>query len=307
LSRLLAPFIPFMTDEIYRNLTLRTRAASEPSVHLTAFPQSDPNAIDETLSADMAVVLEVVGLGRAARSEANVKVRQPLPALLVYARDPRTIEALNRLQDQVKDELNIKAIEPLTELGEVVTYDIRPNLSILGPKYGKRLGAIRQGLAGLDPVQVATTVSANQNVGLDLGDQGTVELLPSEILVDLKKRAGFAAAQGSNATVVLDTTLTPELVAEGLARDFVRGVQDARKNAGYQIEDTIAIAYETAAAVADAIDAHLAYVTSETLATSVESLDASPNAHQSKDGWHRDTVTVGKDAVAIALRRSNGI
>ncbi len=151
LSRTLAPFIPFVTDEMYRNLTLRTQVAAAPSVHLTEFPQPDPNSIDEVLSADMAVVLEVVGLGRAARSEANVKVRQPLPALLVYARDPRTMSALRRLEDQVKDELNIKAIEPLTELGEVVSYDIRPNLSLLGPKYGKRLGAIRQALATLEP------------------------------------------------------------------------------------------------------------------------------------------------------------
>ena len=254
----------------------------------------------------MAVVLEVVGLGRAARSEANVKVRQPLPALLVYARDPRTIDALNRLQDQVKDELNIKAIEPLTELGEVVTYDIRPNLSLLGPKYGKRLGAIRQALAALDPVLVASTVGSNEPVRLDMGDQEAVDLLPAEVLVDLKKREGFAAAQGSNATVVLDTTLTPELIAEGLVRDFIRGVQDARKSAGYAIEDQIEVGFVAPEAIAIAIKTHADYVKSETLATSLAELSGSAGDGQSQDGWHRDELTVGKDRVTVSINRVQG-
>lgn len=139
---------------------------------------------------------------------------------------------------------------------------------------------------------------------MSLSDQDTVELLPAEILVDLKKRDGFAAAQGANATVVLDTTLTPELVAEGLARDFVRGVQDARKSAMYQIEDTIAILYDAPASVATAITAHVAYVRAETLATTIESHAGSTGSVDASDDWHQDSVTVGKDLVEIALKRT---
>lgn len=303
LSRLLAPFLPFLSEEMYRNLVASVAPEAAPSVHLTDFPQSDDSAIDAQLSANMSLVLEVVSLGRAARSEANIKVRQPLPAILVYTRDASAAQALSRFEDQIKDELNVKSVQPLTELGEVVTYDIRPNLSVLGPKYGRRLGQVRQSLASQDPAQVATTVAAGGELVLMLDDNSTVSLTPNEILVDLKKREGYAAAQGSKATVVLDTILTPELIAEGLVRDFVRGVQDARKSAGYQIEDQIEIGYEAPEAVAAAIETYSDYVKAETLATRLAELRALTGNGLAKNGWFRDDLSVGKDRVTIAIHR----
>ena len=190
------------------------------------------------------------------------------------------------LQDLVLDELNIKAIEPLTELGEVVTYDIRPNLSLLGPKYGKSLNAVRLALASLPAIDVARLVSAGSPVVLEVTD-GHISLEPAEVLVDLRKRPGFAAAEGPNSTVVLDTDLTPELIHEGMARDFVRGVQDGRRNAGYQIDDRIEIRYDADPEVRQAIDQHIDYVKTETLATlhRRQYLDWSLGSARASDSW----------------------
>jgi isoleucyl-tRNA synthetase len=312
ISSVLAPFLPFVTEQIHQNLVRSVDSNAPASVHLTDFPVADTAKIDEQLSKDMAAVLEVVRLGRAARTEAGVKVRQPLPGILVYSREPETMEAVVRLKDQVTDELNIKDVAPLVDLGEVVTYSIRPNLALLGPKYGKQLGSIRTKLAEEDATSVAARVSAGESVVLRLENGTEVALEPVEILVDLKKQEGYAAAQGSLATVVLDTALTPELVQEGLARDFVRGVQDARKSAGYRIEDRIKVTFEADPEVADALHAHREYVVTETLAdelsgTSTVGLSdvVSPIGVHDQNGYWQDQITVGRHQVRIALRQTN--
>ncbi|MCA9859757.1 MAG: isoleucine--tRNA ligase [Thermomicrobiales bacterium] len=295
--RLLAPFIPFLTDEMYRNLVASVDASAPASVHLTDFPMVDAAQIDETLSRDMAVAMEIVALGRSARSESNLKVRQPLAGILVYTRDADSYAAAEALQDLILDELNIKSIAPLEELGEVVSYGIRPNLSVLGPRLGRQLGEVRGLLTSMDPAAVAQAVNAGNSVELTLKDGWTVALEPQEILVDLVKRPGYAAAQGEIGTIVLDTEITEELLHEGIARDFVRGVQDARKSAGYQIDDRIEIAYTAPAAVAAAIEAFGGLIQNETLAESLQSGEAS-----SGNGSHTAAIEAGGQPVAIALR-----
>ena len=313
LARLLAPFTPFIAEAIYQNLVRSVDPEAPESIHLTDYPASDPSRIDDRLSQDMDIVLEVVTAGHAARQEAAIKVRQPLPHLLVYTRTPEMLDAVLRLQDQVLDELNIKAVSPLRELDRYVTYTIRPNLRLLGPRLGKQMNPVRDELAKLPPSDVAALVEAKKDVEVEVG--GAVVLLrPEEILVDLARLPGYAAAQGPRTTVVLDTSLTPELIAEGLARDFVRGVQDARKQAGYRIEDTIAISFAADPEVSGAIVAHRHYVMSETLAvrldgeTAVGASDAvepeaveGPGGALMGDGLFVDQIEVGDHHVRIAL------
>jgi isoleucyl-tRNA synthetase len=290
---LLAPFIPFITESIYQNLVRSVNQDAPESIHLTNFPQVQADLIDDVLSAQMSAVIEAVKLGRAARSAANVKVRQPLPALLVYARNREDFDAINLLQDQVLEELNVKEIRPLSDVGEVVAYNIRPNLPALGPKYGKQLGAIRQALAEVDAGLVAGLVGADRPVELTMPNGEALWLEPSEVLVDLNKREGFAAAQGATMTVALDTELTPELIEEGWVRDFVRGVQDARKTAGLQIDDRINLSYSADEGLADAITRNLEYIKSETLATSVEAGNA-----------NGDPIEVGESQVGITVTKA---
>jgi isoleucyl-tRNA synthetase len=270
-AKLLAPLTPFLSEELYQNLVRSLDPVAPDSVHLTDFPVADESVIDRGLSRDMAAVLTVVRLGRSARAEANIKVRQPLPAILVHTADPGGAESVVRLKDQIVEELNVKDVRALSDLGDVVTHEIQPNLPVLGPKYGRQLGSIRKAISDSNAVDIALQVESGNPIPLILADGSVVELDPTELLVNLRKKEGFAAAQNADATVVLDTTLTPELLQEGIARDVVRAIQDARKQRELNIEDTIDVEYSTQdRALAVAIDTFREYISREVLATRLE-------------------------------------
>ena len=269
-SKLLTPTLPFISEEMYQNLVRSLDGTAPASVHLTDYPLANTALIDKDLSRAMSAVLAVVKLGRAARSEANIKVRQPLPAILVHTPNPADAEAVVRLKDQIVDELNVKDVRALTELGDVLAYDVKPNLPLLGPKYGKQLGAIRGALGNMDADSIAANVNTGKNVSLSLKDGSIIELLPEEVIVSLRKKEGFAAAQSVEATVVLDTELTPELIAEGQARDVVRAIQDLRRQLELNIDDRIKVRYEVGGDMADAIASHRDWIATEVLATSLE-------------------------------------
>ena len=283
-SQLLAPMLPFLSEELYQNLVRSIDEDAPLSVHLTDFPIADESAIDRPLSKDMAAVLAVVRLGRSARAEANIKVRQPLPAILVHTTDPAGAESVVRLKEQILDELNVKDVRALADLGDVVRHEIQPNLPVLGPRFGRRLGAIRAALAQQDANRLASLVEQGSTIELSLDDGSTVELAPSDVLLNLRKREGYAAAQSSDATVVLDTNLTPELVQEGVARDIVRAIQDARKQLELNIEDKIEVRYQSAdQVVVNAIEHHRDYIAREVLAKSLEADAIEPDS----DGYAR--------------------
>ena len=297
LSKLLAPFMPFLADEMYENLVRSVDDTAPLSVHLTDYPLPDAAQVDASLDRDMAALLQAVNLGRSARNKASVKVRQPLPAVLVWARENGTLEAIERMQDQLLDELNVKTLGRIDDPAAYATYVIRPNLAKLGPKYGKQLGAIRSALIAVDPASVAATIRAGNDLTLDAGGQ-EVTLTPDEVLVDVAEREGFNVAEEGDLLVALDTTLTPDLVAEGLARDFIRGVQDARKDAGLRIEDTIRLAWttETANEIGSAIERHLEDIAAETLAR-----EAAPGWIDGAD--FSTDIKVGADRVTIGITR----
>jgi len=295
LARLLAPFIPFLAEEMYDNLVRAVDTGAPASVHLADYPAPDAAKVDAALDREMAALLAAVGLGRAARTKASVKVRQPLPAVLIWARDPAVLDAIERLQDQLLDELNVKRFERIEQPELYASYDVRPNLPLLGPKYGKAVGAIRQALAAADAGEVARTVRAGNAVTLQAGGD-TITLVPEELLVEVKERPGFNVAESRDLLVALDATLTPELLAEGLARDFIRGVQDARKEAGLRIEDTIRLVYAGDTDASEAIATHAGYIKGETLATQMVVGDPSAEAHHSE-------VRLGAERVRIGLTR----
>jgi isoleucyl-tRNA synthetase len=264
-SKLLAPMLPFLSEELYQNLVRSIDETAPISIHLTDFPEADNSLIDRQLSQDMSAVLAVVRLGRSARAEANIKVRQPLPAILVHTTDPAGAESVVRLKDQLLDELNVKDVRALADLGDVVSHEIQPNLPVLG------LYFVTHDVAGL--------AKSGASIELTLDDGSTVELLPLEVLVNLRKREGYAAAQSSEATVVLDIILTPELIQEGLARDIVRGIQDARKQLELNIEDKIEVRYQSPDfVVVNAIEHHHDYIAREVLAQSLEADTFAPGS-----------------------------
>jgi isoleucyl-tRNA synthetase len=295
-TKLLAPFMPYVTEVMYENLVRTVNPDAPVSVHLNDFPEVDADKIDADLTRDMAALIDVVGLGRAARSKANVKVRQPLGRVLVGVRQGSALDAVERMQDQLLEELNVKNFEVMTNPDEYVSYAVRPNFEVLGPKYGKQVNQVRGELMKLDPARLAHLQRTGRTAELTL-DGETILLNPDEYLVDVTDREGFSVVEDRDYIVALDLEISPELEREGLARDFVRGIQDARKRADLQIEDTIATVYKAEGDLAQAIEEHAEYIKAETLS---EELSAGePNGH---DGF-ADEVKVGKEKVAITITR----
>ncbi|MDQ3815105.1 MAG: isoleucine--tRNA ligase [Armatimonadota bacterium] len=242
LCKLIAPVIPFTAEAIYQNLK-RPLADAPESVHLCAWPEVDESWRDADLLAEMDDVLQVVSLGHAARKAANVRVRQPLARVLVQAPLPEARSRIERWRDTILDELNVKALELLEDTGELVSYSLRANLPKLGPKFGKKIGAIRQALEKAEPAdarRIAQAVRSGENVTLQIGGE-ELELAADEVLVQTHQQSGYHFETENGWAVGLDTTLNDDLIDEGLARDFVRAVQNLRKEAGFEVSDHIAL------------------------------------------------------------------
>ena len=238
-AKLAAPMIPFMSEDIYRNLVCSLDPSAPESVHLCNFPTADESRIDRKLEEDMEEVLQVVTLGRAARNAASIKNRQPLAKLFVMADHP--LDPL--YQEIVRDELNVKEFAFTEDVSDFTAYTFKPQLKLLGQKYGKRIGEIRNALAALDGGKAKKELDANGVLVLAL-TEGDVSLTPEELLIDASPKPGFASESDRGVTVVLDTTLTDELIEEGFVREIVSKIQSMRKEADFNVTDHIAV-YQT--------------------------------------------------------------
>jgi isoleucyl-tRNA synthetase len=270
-NRLMAPFIPFLSEAVYQNLARGVRTGAPVSVHMSAWPEADASRLDRMLLAETEVVQKVVGLGRTARNESKLKVRQPLPRMLLRVPDAEAERAVHRHEAQLLDELNIKAVELLDRDAKLVSYRIKPNLPLIGKRFGKHIPAIRKWIAAQDANALAAAVTSGVVQSVPVASE-TLELEPAAFLVESVSAEGFACAEDGGYLVGLDTSLTPELLREGLARELVRGVQDARKQAGLDVSDRIRLWIEGDADVTAALEAHRDYIMNETLATGFEPL-----------------------------------
>lgn len=236
LCKLIAPFVPFVAESIYRNLTITDANAPE-SVHLCDFPVADNCSIDKQLEADMGVIIEIVELGRSIRNAVKIKNRQPLNKMLIASSSGEL--PANGLMAVALEELNINSFESVANAGEYITYELKPQLKTLGPKYGARLTEIKERLCA-DAVNIYNTVKSGLTYMI-----GDMEITEADLLISAKSREGFASESSSGITVILDTTLTPELVSRGIAREIVSKIQSMRKEAGFNITDHILIYIQT--------------------------------------------------------------
>ena len=267
--RLMAPFVPFLSETVYQNLVRGVDERAPPSVHMATWPAQNAARLDRELIEETAVVQRVVGLGRAARNASRLKVRQPLSRLLVRVPDEAAARAVRRHEDQVLDELNVKSLELIARDAALVTYRIKPNLPLLGKRYGKLIPALRAFLAKADGAVIAAAVARAETQRFEI-DGHVVEIAPEELLVESSSAEGFACAEEGGYLVGLDTSLDEELELEGIARELVRAVQDARKQAGLEVSDRIVLMVEGDQRVASALARHREYLMSETLASSWE-------------------------------------
>ena len=268
LTKLLAPYIPFISETLYQNLVVNLGKGTE-SVHLEDFPIADETLIDGDLSFKMNNARKVVGLGRAVRSKINIKTRQPVQKVSIYFNGNEKIrEAINHFEEIILSELNAKEIEFSEELAELVSYDIKPNLALVGKKYGPMIPGIKKALEEANSVQVALKVKNEKTIKLDI-DGKKLELEPGELLVETKNKEGIGVETDGEFTVGIPTEIPEELAAEGFARELVHHIQNLRKEAGFEIENTINVSIEAPEAQQDTIDKFVEYISKETLSNSL--------------------------------------
>lgn len=261
LSKVIAPFVPFMAEEMYQNLVRSVDPTAPESVHLCDFPTADESLIDESLNTQMSALLSVVGLGRACRAAANLKVRQPLSTL--YVKGTSFDEAFSALAE---DELNVKKVVFTDDARAFTTYNLKPQMRTLGPKYGKLLGRIGQHLKELDGNEVVDAFSRGETVTFTL-DGTEVVLAKDDVLTEATQKPGFSAQMEGEVTVVVDCNLTPELIAEGYQREMISKLQNMRKDAGFEVSDRIEVTYEAGDELAAAIEAGRDFIMQSVLAT----------------------------------------
>jgi isoleucyl-tRNA synthetase len=279
---------------MYQNLVRCVRKDARESVHHTRWPQVDRTVVDEELLDQMDLARTVASLGLAARSSANLKVRQPLAAAMAHvAGGKKTLRA--DLVEIVTDELNVKTFDFVEEAGRLVNYRVLPDNKLLGPRFGAQFPNVRAALAGLDPAAVALNVQSGQPVRLEVDGQA-VDLTPGEVVVQTTPVEGLAVATEKGITVAVDATLTPELKAEGLAREIVRRVQEMRKKAGFNIDDRIVTWYQVEnldASLSKVVESWAGYLCAETLTVELNNGQPPQDAYQETHQVEGETITLG--------------
>ncbi|MDY5436819.1 class I tRNA ligase family protein, partial [Peptostreptococcus porci] len=263
--RMVAPFAPYLSEEMYRKLT------GEYSVHCAEYPKSNPELIDLELEAKMDLTKNLVTLGRSARENSKIKVRQPIAEVLI---DGKYEDTISDLVELIKEELNVKEVMFAKNLDEFMNFSLKPNFKVLGPVLGKNINEFEKVLSSLDAHSVVNKLEAGETVKVDVAGK-EFEFDKEQVLVNIESKEGFNVSMENNLFVILDTTLTDELIKEGLARECVSKVQQMRKASGFEVLDNIKIYYNGDSEVEAALKDFEDYIKTETLAVSIEKVDSS--------------------------------
>jgi len=293
LSKMIAPFAPFLAEETYRNVREGRGGAGPESVHLALLDRPDPSALDEPLETRMAKARLIVSLVRAVRNRKNLKVRQPLRRMIVPVGSPEEKEMIGRMKNIILEETNVKEIEFVGDDSGLVKKSIKPNFKVLGPKYGKSVQPVAAGIRGFGEAEIRLLEGGAGVPVATPGGEVTVVLEDVEIL--RQEIEGWVVESASGQTVALDTELTPELLSEGFAREFVNRVQNMRKDAGFEVTDRIRIAYSAGDRLSGALRDHQAYIRNETLA---EELSPVPDGDPGSTG-----ADINGEACRISITR----
>ena len=287
-SKIAAPMIPFMTEDIYRNLVCSVDKTAPESVHLCDFPTVDESAIDADLEYNMAEVVSVVTLGRACRNAASLKNRQPLATMYVKAEG----DLPDFCKEIIEEELNIKSVKVTDSVREFTTYTYKPQLKTVGPKYGKHLNAIRTALTELDGNAAMDELTEKGRLRFEFGGD-EVLLTREDLLIEMIRKEGFESLSERGVTVVIDKTLTPELIEEGMVREIVSKVQTMRKDSGFEVTDHVLLSFGGNEKVAAIVERNAALIAGETLSDGV-SYDAPLDAKE----W-----SINGEKVRIAVKK----
>ncbi len=292
LVRLLAPFVPFVVEEMYQNLVAERVTGAVPSVHLAEWPIADKSLVDEDLTLVTRLAMRLASLGRSARASAGLKVRQPLAELVVQLRENENLKHLERACPQLLDELNVKLVRDAREIGGLTDYIVKPNLPRLGGRYGQQIPAIRQGLKAMKAADVAASVANGEKIQVS-----GIDLDPEDILVEPIAPEGYSVASDGGYAVGVSLEVTPELADEGVTREIVHVLQNIRRSAGFNIEDRIYAYIEASDGVSDALRRHEKYLAEEVLADQTVFARAPKGATLGKIEINGEEVILGVERV----------
>ncbi|MFH1314440.1 MAG: isoleucine--tRNA ligase [Candidatus Eisenbacteria bacterium] len=293
LSRLVAPYLPFVADEIYRHLVLPVDDNAPRSVHLCDYPVSDPGLVDKDLEAAMDAVMRCVTLVRAARNRARIKVKQPLAGVRLKFRERVEGELLSALLQHLKEEVNVKEVSIDHDISDFVSYEVLPRFDVLGPRLGDKVKAVKDELASIDMASIAK-IESGGTITVPVGGND-IELGPDDLTVRKSEKDGYLFESDGANSIVLDAGITPELLAEGCAREIVSGVQNLRKKSGFDVTDNVKIFISGGDLTARAIELYGEHIKSETLAVTIVS--------SLPDGKEPAELSVGEEKVAVVLEK----
>lgn len=295
-SKLLAPSMPFISEEIYRNLVLSADPKAPASVHMADWPDYDPAAIDESLIQKMNLVMRLVSLGHAARNKSGIKVRQPLQEAAFAVSNMSDATVITEYADLLQEELNVKKVRTLSAASEAAAFELAPLPRQLGQKYKEQFPRVRAAIIGLPPEESAQRLLSGLALSIEV-DGEKLEILPDEVEVRIQAKEGFSVASEGAEVAALVTTLTDDLIDEGLAREFVRRVQEARKQADFDIADRIKIYFASSDRLEKAAEKFKDFIQNETLAVELDGShipDRLPNMSDEFDG---ETLTIWLEKV----------
>ena len=263
-SKAAAPMIPFMAEDIYRNLVCSVDSSAPESVHLCDFPRADASMSDPELEKNMDAALKIVVMGRACRNSANIKNRQPIGTMFIKAAG----ELPELFVNIIEEELNVKKAVFTEDVSSFTDYTFKPQLRTVGPKYGKVLGQIQKALAELDGSKAMAELKSKGSITLDSVNADVV-LCEEDLLITMTQQEGYVTESDNEVTVVLDTNLTPELIAEGFVRELISKIQTMRKEAGFEVMDQIHVFWQAGDAIAEIFEKYGTQIQSEVLAVSI--------------------------------------
>lgn len=279
--KLIAPYAPFMAEELYHELVVKVKKNSPESVHLTLFPQGDRHLIDQSLEEKMEILMRLVFLGRAARNKAGIKVRQPLERMMVSIPQKKLKDELKRMFDVVEEEMNVKSIDFAPDELSFTVRSARPNFQLLGPKFGKDAAKVADRIERLSEDEL-NTLSKDGKISLKFEDR-SVEINADEVAIEQKDKEGFAVESDNGYQVILSTEITESLKNEGFARELVNKIQNMRKAAGFEVMDRIRIDIKSTDRLYQALDAFEDYIKKETLAEAITRTGKSGEASEERE------------------------
>ena len=265
---LAAPFAPFISDRIFRDLNAVSGRHADESVHLSTFPKADEKLIDTDLEEMMSLAQRVSSMVLALRRKVSIKVRQPLPQILIPVLDPAKAEHNSAVKHLIMNEVNVKEIELIEKTTGLITKRIKPNFKTLGPKYGKQMKQIAALVAGFSQDQIAA-IEASAETLLDV-DGEKITVTPADFEITSEDMPGWLVATEGKLTVALDITITDDLRAEGIARELINRIQNIRKDSGFEVTDKIRVEIEQQEFVLPALKSFADYIASQTLAVEIE-------------------------------------